>query len=77
MKSTSIDRSDGSTWLTYISIDADLPLEVDDEFWEHIDPSQAFVQPTGIPSRVSVFVWHLKIQIIMSDAMKTIVSGSV
>lgn len=48
---------------------------MDDQYWENLDdPTQAFVQPTGILSRVSVFVWHLKIQAIMGDALKTIVS---
>jgi hypothetical protein len=49
-----------------------MPLEVDDEFWEH--PSDPFVQPPGRPARVSMFVRTLKLHTIMSYAMKTIVS---
>jgi hypothetical protein len=54
------------------SIDVDLPLEVDDEYWETANPSQAFVQPPGKPARVSLFVWNIKLDRFMSYAMKII-----
>jgi hypothetical protein len=62
------------TLLTLNRIDVDLPLEVDDEYWEHPDPSRAFVQPDGKPSKVSVVVSFIKLHHIMSYAMRTIVS---
>jgi hypothetical protein len=67
-----------AAWLTgTTSIDADLPLEVDDEYWENPeDPAQAFVQPPGKPSRASMFVWNIKLARVMSYAMKTIASPS-
>jgi hypothetical protein len=64
-----------SNSLTFDSIDVDLPLEVDDEYWEHPNPNQAFVQPAGKPCRVSFFVASIKLHHIMSYAMRTIVSS--
>ncbi|KAF8168658.1 fungal-specific transcription factor domain-containing protein [Mycena galopus ATCC 62051] len=43
----------------------ELPLAVDDEYWD-----QGFVQPPGIPSKMSYFVCHLQLCEILSDAMR-------
>jgi hypothetical protein len=56
------------------SMDLDLPLEVDDEFWEHQDPKLAFKQPRGLPSKVTSFVQMIKLNQILSIAHRTIVS---
>ncbi|KAF8180539.1 fungal-specific transcription factor domain-containing protein [Mycena galopus ATCC 62051] len=39
--------------VTYSEFDIDLPLEVDDEYWEH--PTHPFQQPTNKPSRITFF----------------------
>ncbi|KAF5363184.1 hypothetical protein D9758_008334 [Tetrapyrgos nigripes] len=52
--------------------DLDLPLEVDDEYWEHSDPAQAFRQPPGKPSTVSAFILTLKLNKILAFALRTI-----
>ncbi|KAJ7147903.1 fungal-specific transcription factor domain-containing protein [Mycena crocata] len=41
--------------------DVDPPLEVDDEYWEHPDPEQAFKQPQGKPSRLTYFVHQIRL----------------
>ena len=41
--------------MSFGSIDQDLPLEVDDEYWYHPDPREAFKQPEGVPSSISAF----------------------
>lgn len=58
------------------SFDVDLPLEVDDEYWETEDPSAAFQQPLGIPSKVGAFILFIKLSQIVAFAMKTVVSAS-
>ncbi|KAJ7849906.1 fungal-specific transcription factor domain-containing protein, partial [Mycena leptocephala] len=39
--------------LQYDDFDVELPLECDDEFWEH--PIHPFQQPPGLPSRIAFF----------------------
>lgn len=55
------------------SLDLDLPLEVDDEYWEHEDPEMAFRQPEGKPALVSAFVQWIKLSHIIAYALKTLV----
>ncbi|KAI0743522.1 fungal-specific transcription factor domain-containing protein [Daedaleopsis nitida] len=55
-------------------LDLDLPLEVDDEYWENDDPELAFRQPEGKPSLVSGFVQWIKLSHIIAYALKTIYS---
>ncbi|KAJ8087145.1 Gypsy retrotransposon integrase-like protein 1 [Marasmius tenuissimus] len=54
--------------------DLDLPIECDDEYWEHPDPEQAWRQPPGKPSTVSFFVSLLKLVKILALALRTIYS---
>lgn len=54
--------------------DLDMPLECDDEYWEHPDPDQAFKQPPGKPSLISYFVSFLKLNHILAFALRTIYS---
>ena len=58
------------------SLDLDLPLEVDDEYWENDDPEMAFRQPEGKPALVSAFVKWIKLSHIIAYALKTLVSAS-
>lgn len=55
------------------SFDVDLPVEVDDEYWEHPDPSQRFQQPPGKPSVITYFVLQIKLMRILSFCLRTIV----
>lgn len=55
------------------SFDIDLPLEVDDEYWETEDPSVAFQQPPGLPSKVGAFILFIKLSQIVAFALKTVV----
>lgn len=54
--------------------DLDMPLECDDEYWEHPDPDKTFKQPPGKPSLVSHFVNVLKLNHILAFALRTIYS---
>ena len=56
-----------------ISYDADYPLEVDDEYWEHPDPEQWFKQPTGKPSLVTAFNVFLKLKKLLAFALRAVV----
>jgi hypothetical protein len=56
------------------SFDLDMPTECDDEFWEASGTHKAFKQPPGRPSYMSYFVCNLKLQQIVSFALRTIVS---
>ena len=53
--------------------DAELPLEVDDEYWVRDDPAKAFQQPPGKPSKIAAFNSHLKLTKIVAYALRTIV----
>jgi hypothetical protein len=55
------------------SFDLDMPLEVDDEFWENDDPTLAFRQPPGKPSYVTAFNLWVKLTEVISFMMSTIV----
>ncbi|EIN11920.1 hypothetical protein PUNSTDRAFT_142130 [Punctularia strigosozonata HHB-11173 SS5] len=52
--------------------DLDMPLEVDDEYWEHENPDKAFKQPPGKPCTVTAFVLFIKITQIQAFALRTI-----
>lgn len=53
--------------------DAELPLEVDDEYWETEGPEKVFQQPPGKPSKIAAFNSYLKLTQIVAYAMRTIV----
>ena len=60
---------------SYASFDVDLPMEIDDEYWENEhEPDQAFKQPAGKPSIMSYFVSLIKLMQILAVALRTIVS---
>ncbi|KAF8145425.1 fungal-specific transcription factor domain-containing protein [Mycena galopus ATCC 62051] len=50
--------------------DVDLPLAVDDEYWD-----QGFAQPAGIPSRMSYFICYLQLCEILGDTMRRLYSS--
>lgn len=62
--------------IAYCSHDLDLPLEVDDEYWERSDPNLAFKQPAGKPSVISGFNTFIKLTNLMEFTIRTIVSPS-
>lgn len=56
------------------SFDAEYPVAVDDEYWETSSPHTDFVQPPGVPSKISLFVTLLKLTRIVANVLKTVVS---
>ncbi|KAF5339481.1 hypothetical protein D9758_015312 [Tetrapyrgos nigripes] len=52
--------------------DIDLPVQCNDEYWEHSDPELAFKQPPGRPSNLVYFVTFLRLLDILNMAQKTI-----
>ncbi|KAJ7581430.1 fungal-specific transcription factor domain-containing protein [Mycena floridula] len=50
--------------------DVDLPIECDDEYWEHPDPAQAFQQPIDKPSQVSAFICFIQITDMTATALR-------
>ncbi|CAA7269970.1 unnamed protein product [Cyclocybe aegerita] len=56
--------------------DLDMPVECDDEYWEHPDPEQRFKQPPNKPCTVTGFVLFLRLMLIMSCCVRGIYSLS-
>ncbi|XP_006459669.1 hypothetical protein AGABI2DRAFT_218980, partial [Agaricus bisporus var. bisporus H97] len=54
--------------------DIDLPVECDDEYWEHPDPEKRWKQPPGKPSLVASFLCFLKLSQVLAFALRTIYS---
>ncbi|KXN82670.1 Transcriptional activator protein acu-15 [Leucoagaricus sp. SymC.cos] len=54
--------------------DVDLPVECDDEYWEHPDPEKRWKQPPGKPSLVSAFLCYLKLNQVLAFSLRTIYS---
>ncbi|KAJ3790815.1 fungal-specific transcription factor domain-containing protein, partial [Lentinula aff. detonsa] len=52
--------------------DLELPLEVDDEYWETEDPALDFKQPDGLPSRVAAFNAWIGITQIVGFTLRTL-----
>ncbi|KAL1939894.1 hypothetical protein VTO73DRAFT_9594 [Trametes versicolor] len=57
-------------------LDLELPLEVDDEYWEHENPELAFRQPEGRPSIVTGFIHWIKLSHIVAFTLKTLYSAN-
>ncbi|KAJ6557303.1 fungal-specific transcription factor domain-containing protein [Mycena vulgaris] len=51
--------------------DVDLPIEVDDEYWD-----QDFKQPPGKPSLLSYFLCHLRLCDILGDALRRLYASN-
>ncbi|KAF8169422.1 fungal-specific transcription factor domain-containing protein [Mycena galopus ATCC 62051] len=60
--------------IQYDDFDIDLPLEVDDEYWEH--PTHPFEQPSGVCSRVAFFNALLGLNHILAFSLKILYSLS-
>ncbi|KAJ7051548.1 fungal-specific transcription factor domain-containing protein [Mycena amicta] len=58
--------------LQHDECDIDLPIECDDEYWEH--PTRPFQQPPGIPSRVTFFNTLMALNHILAFSMKLLYS---
>jgi hypothetical protein len=56
------------------SFDVELPVDCDDEYWFPADPSQAFRQPPGLPSRISRLIEILKLKLIHLRALRKLVT---
>ena len=56
------------------SYDLDLPLEVDDEYWEANPPAEAFKQPRDVPSMISSFNYCVRVGWIIGFIYRTLVS---
>ncbi|KIK55975.1 hypothetical protein GYMLUDRAFT_47450 [Collybiopsis luxurians FD-317 M1] len=54
------------------SYDANLPIECDEEYWEHGGPELAFKQPPGEPSTMSYWNCLIKLMIILGNVLRTI-----
>ncbi|KAK7034648.1 Gypsy retrotransposon integrase-like protein 1 [Paramarasmius palmivorus] len=55
-----------------VDYDLDLPVDCDDEYWEHPDPEMAFKQPPGVPSKSAFWVQFVKLLDIFGFAQRTI-----
>ena len=55
------------------SFDLDLPVDCDDEYWDHPDPEQRFKQPENKPSLISAFIVFIKLNQVLSVCLRTIV----
>ncbi|KAH6913516.1 fungal-specific transcription factor domain-containing protein [Coprinopsis sp. MPI-PUGE-AT-0042] len=52
--------------------DVDLPIECDDEYWEHPDPRQRWKQPSEKPSLIAAFVQNIHLLEILTFVLQTI-----
>lgn len=59
------------------SNDLPMPTNCDDEYWEHEDPYQAFVQPHGKPTTIAAFIHLLKLYRLLAMALRNLVCVSV
>ncbi|KAF7318508.1 Zn(2)-C6 fungal-type domain-containing protein [Mycena chlorophos] len=58
--------------MQYDDFDVDLPIECDDEYWEH--PTHPFQQPPGVPSQVAFFNMLMGLSHILSFSLKLLYS---
>jgi len=50
-----------------------LPVDCDDEYWDHPDPEKRFKQPSNKTSSVTAFILYLKLQRILTFSLRTVV----
>ncbi|KAF8232089.1 hypothetical protein L208DRAFT_1377823 [Tricholoma matsutake] len=50
----------------------DLAIECDDEYWDHPDPSEQFIQPPNIPSLATAFIIYIKVLQILNSLLRSI-----
>ncbi|KAJ7112225.1 fungal-specific transcription factor domain-containing protein [Mycena epipterygia] len=58
----------------YEDFDVELPIEVDDEFWDSEDPSCAFKQPAGKPSQITFFNCFIRLNNLWAFSLKMLYS---
>jgi hypothetical protein len=58
---------------SFNSFDIDLPVECDDEYWDHPDPAKRFKQPPNKPSSATAFINYIKLLQILGISLRTIV----
>ena len=58
-----------------ISLDIDVIVECDDEYWLDADGQPLFEQPPGLPCKVSVYNYVLRLHRILAYASRTVVSA--
>jgi len=58
------------------SFDTELPLEVDDEYWENEDGTPLFRQPPGKPSKVAAYNLWLRLTEISAFTLRTFVGSA-
>ncbi|KAJ7056003.1 fungal-specific transcription factor domain-containing protein [Mycena amicta] len=58
--------------MQYDDYDIDLPIECDDEYWEH--PTHPFQQPPGVPSRITFFNTLMGLNHILAFSLKILYS---
>ncbi|KAF7306061.1 Zn(2)-C6 fungal-type domain-containing protein [Mycena chlorophos] len=56
--------------------DLELPIEVDDEYWEHPDPNQRMKQPPGKPSLVTYFNCHIRLCEILGSTLRRLYASN-
>jgi len=74
MKSTKVTTSSWNRIDLIHSFDLDLPVDCDDEYWDHRDPEKRFKQPPNTPSSVTAFISYIKLQQVLALSLRTIVS---
>lgn len=62
----------GTDVSTY-SIDADLPIAVDDEYWFTDDGQELFQQPANKPSKIQFFTAYIQLLQIVVFSLRTVV----
>ncbi|KAF7320542.1 Fungal-trans domain-containing protein [Mycena chlorophos] len=58
--------------LQYEEFDTDLPIDCDDEYWDH--PTHPFQQPRGVPSKIAFFNSLMGINNIMAACLRVVYS---
>ncbi|KAJ7583376.1 fungal-specific transcription factor domain-containing protein [Mycena floridula] len=56
--------------------DQEYPLECDDEYWVQSDPEQAFKQPPHRPSKISSFIFYIKLIGILEMTQRTLYAAN-
>ncbi|KAF7321767.1 Zn(2)-C6 fungal-type domain-containing protein [Mycena kentingensis (nom. inval.)] len=56
--------------------DVELPLEVDDDYWDHPDPNLAFKQPAGQPSLMTYFICNIRLCEILGSTLRRLYASN-
>ncbi|KAF9049480.1 hypothetical protein BDZ89DRAFT_1154371 [Hymenopellis radicata] len=61
MHRSNLPNARDELWKRVFCFDVDLPIDCDDEYWDHPNPKLNFKQPDGLPSSISFFIELLKL----------------